>query len=203
MELAEVVRRRRMVRSFADRPVDPRVVEALLENALRAPTAGNTRGTAWLVLEGPDQTAAYWAATTTREWRERSRRWPGLSRAPVVALSLAWPEAYLDRYGEPDKAGAGLGPAAGQGAWAVPYWFGDAAFATMALLLSAIDTGLGGCFLGNFRGERDLLVGLGVPDGWRLFGSVLLGHPDGGDHRSPSIDRPGPAPAERVHRGRW
>jgi len=190
-----------MVRSFADRPVDPDLVDGLLDQALRAPSAGNTRGTAWLVLAGADQTAGYWAHTTTEEWRARSSRWAGLSRAPVVALSLASPPSYLARYAEADKAGSGLDAA--EAAWPVPYWFGDAAFATMTLLLGATDAGLGACFLGNFRGEATLLGALGVPDGWRLFGTVLLGHPDGDDHRSPSLDRPTPVAGERIHRGGW
>ncbi len=207
MELTEAVRRRHMVRSFSDRPVDGDLVTRLVADALAAPTAGHTRGTAWLVLAGPEETALYWDHTTTAEWRRGSRRWPGLSRAPVVALSLTSPGAYLDRYGEPDKAAAGLGPAGGGGggpaAWPVPYWFGDAGFSVMTLLLAATDAGLGACFLGNFRGEAPLRGALGVPGAWRLFGAVLLGHPDGADHRSASLERPGPTAAERIHRGRW
>lgn len=219
MDLTEAVRRRHMVRSFSDQPVDPVLVGELLDDALRAPSAGNTRGTAWLLLEGPDQAATYWTYTTTEEWRRRSRRWEGLSRAPVIALSLASPDEYVTRYGEDDKAASGLGPVpddsdgdggdggdgsgGGETAWPVPYWFGDAAFATMTLLLRATEVGLGCCFLGNFRGEDVLLPALGVPGGWRLFGTVLLGHPDGADHRSPSLSRPGPSAATRIHRGRW
>ena len=154
-----------------------------------------------MVLDGPAETAAYWAHTTTAEWRGRSARWPGLSRAPVVALALASPSAYLARYAESDKAASGLG--ADEGAWPVPYWFGDAAFAVMALLLGCTDASLGACFLGNFRGEAALLADLGVPAEWRLFGSVLLGHPDGADHRSASLSRPRPANDERVQRGQW
>jgi nitroreductase len=190
-----------MVRSFDDRPLDDRVVDALVADALRAPSAGNTGGTAWLVLTEPAPRTAYWEQTTTDDWRRHSRRWPGLSRAPVVALSLASPSAYLARYAEGDKAGSGLEQTEAE--WPVPYWFGDAAFATMSLLLRAADEGIGACFLGNFRGEAAVLAALGVPAGWRLFGSVLLGHPDGDDHRSPSLDRPRPSPAERVHRNRW
>jgi nitroreductase len=199
MELAEALRRRRMVRSFADRPVDPDLVDDLLAASLRAPSAGNTGGTAWLVLSGHEQTADYWTHTTTAEWRQKSRRWPGLSRAPVAALSLTSPDAYCARYQEPDKASSGTGT----DNWPVPYWFGDAAFATMSLLLGATGAGLGACLLGNFRGEAPLLESLGVPAEWRLFGTVLVGHDSGTDHRSPSLDRPGPTTAERIHRGQW
>lgn len=208
-----------MVRSFADRVLDPAVVDRLLAQALRAPTAGNTRGTAWLVLTGPE-TATYWGHTTTAGWRERSRRWPGLRRAPVIALALASPDAYVARYAEAARTTGGRrpggdtsdgwgedepGPALGSapGAWPVPYWFGDAAFGVMTLLLGATAEGLAACFLGNFRGEAALLDALGVPPRWRLFGAVLLGHPDGADHPSPSLGRPGPTGADRVHRGRW
>ncbi|MGH9074979.1 MAG: nitroreductase family protein [Acidimicrobiales bacterium] len=222
MELTEALRRRRMVRSFADHPLDPAQVDCLLALALRAPTAGNARGTAWVVLRGAGETATYWQHTTTPDWRARARRWPGLSRAPVVALALASPGAYVARYAEPDKAGPATGAGRGGGngagadggsggpalgadpsAWPVPYWFGDAAFATMTLLLGATDEGLGACFLGSFRGEGPLLAVLGVPEGWRLFGAVLIGHPDGADRPSASLDRPGPSAAERVHHGRW
>jgi nitroreductase len=200
VDLNEAVRRRRMVRSFSPEGVDRGVVDRLLEAALRSPTAGNTGGTAWVVLEGPDETSVYWDATTDEAWRDRNRtRFAGLSGAPVVLLSYASPETYADRYAEPDKSDPGL--AAGE--WPVPYWFGDAAFAVMTVLLGAVDVGLSACMLGNFRGEAELATRLGVPEGWRLFCAVLLGHPDGRDHRSASLDRTGPGKAERIHRARW
>ncbi len=192
-----------MVRSFADRPLPDGVVDRLLAAALLAPTAGNAKGTAWVVLEGPAETTRFWRATTTEDWRRSSRRWRGLSAAPVVAVSLASPAEYVRRYGEPDKAGAGLGPDRGEGAWPVPYWYGDAAFGVMTVLLGATAEGIGACFLGIFRGEEALLADLGAPAGWRVFGAVALGHPDGRDRRSPSLTRPGLAGAARVHRGRW
>jgi nitroreductase len=188
-----------MVRSFDPEPVDPRVVDRLLSQAVRSPTAGNAAGTAWLVLDDPPSRSLYWECATTPEWREHSARWAGLSRAPVVLLALASPDAYVTRYAEADKATSGLG--AGPDAWPVPYWFGDAAFGVMAVLLGAVDEKLGACFLGNFRNEPALLEAFGVPEPWRLFGTVLLGRPDGADHRSASLDRP--APEGRVRRGRW
>ena len=72
MELHEAIRRRAMVRSFSSEPVDPAVVDRILDGALRAPTAGNTGGTAWVVLDGPEQTSAYFDATTDACWRDAS-----------------------------------------------------------------------------------------------------------------------------------
>ncbi len=202
MELHDALRRRAMCRSFSEAGVDRAVLERVWEGALTSPTAGNTRGTAWVVLEGPEQTSGYWDATTDRAWREKHPKWAaGLRRAPVVALAYASPGAYVARYAEPDKADPVLG--AGAEGWPVPYWFGDAAFGVMAVLLGAVDAGLGACVLGAFRGERALARKLGVPDGWRLFCAVALGHPDGDDHRSRSRGRSTGANEDRLHRGRW
>jgi nitroreductase len=206
MELTEAIRKRRMVRSFSPQPVDPDLVDRLLRDALRAPSAGNTRGVAWVVLQGTE-TATYWEHVTDPEWRANAERYPGMARAPVVALSLCSPRAYVERYSEADKGGSGLGTAEGGGsgeaAWPIPYWFGDAAFSTMLLLVSATASDLAAAFLGNFRGERSLLGALSVPADWRLFGAVLIGQPDGEDTPSPSLGRPPAKGAGAIHRARW
>jgi nitroreductase len=119
----------------------------------------------------------------------------------VILLAYASAAAYVARYAETDKDDPDLG--ADQDNWTVPYWTGDAAFGVMAALLAAVDAGLGACVLGNFRGEEALAGRLGVPIEWRLFCAVLLGRPDGTAHRSASLDRPGPAAAERIHWGAW
>jgi nitroreductase len=201
MELHEAIRRRAMVRSFAADPVPPLVVDSLVHAALRAPSAGNTAGTQWVILTGEAETTRYWDATTDPAWQALSPRWEGLRRAPVILLAYASAEAYVSRYAEADKADSLLG--SGESAWTVPYWIGDAAFGVMTALLAAVDAGLGACVLGNFRGEVVLASTLGVPEGWRLFCALAVGHPDGNDHRSPSLDRPRPKAADRVHRGRW
>src|SRR5580693_1831853 len=215
MELGDAVRRRKMVRSFSGDPVPVEVVDRVLDLACRAPSAGNTGGWDAVVLCGPDETAPFWDATTTSEWRARSRRWPGLALAPVVVALFADPDAYRARYRQPDKESSGLGADLGRadpeeidpvgaspgGAdplvadpvradpWPGPYWFVDGGFAVMVMLLAAQDAGLGACLLGNFRGESALRAALGVPDDRRYVGAVLLGEAGGTDPPSPSLAR--------------
>jgi nitroreductase len=191
-----------MVRSFSPDRVDRSVLDRILRAALRAPTAGNSGGTAWIVLESTTERAVYWEATTDAAWRRRNpQRYEGLQRAPVVLLAYASPDPYLARYAEADKSGSGLDT--GVDEWPVPYWFGDAAFGVMVVLLGAVDAGLGACVLGNFRGEGLLAASLDVPAGWRLFCAVLLGRPDGRDSPSASLDRAIPPADERLHHGKW
>ncbi len=187
-----------MVRSYEPRLVDPALIDRLLDTARRAPSAGNTQGTHFLVLEGPAQTARFWSVTLPVEDRA-GFAWPGLLDAPVLILPLSDEAAYRDRYREPDKAASGLG----DGPWPVPYWDTDAAMATMILLLAAVDAGLGALFFGIFRNEARLLDELGLPSGVRPIGAVALGHPAPGDRPSGSLARGRRKFADVVHRGGW
>src|ERR1700722_1528936 len=126
MDLDALLRRRRMHRSFADRPLDPAALERILARARRAPSAGHTQGWAFLVLEGADQVAGFWEHASDPAWR-RAPTWPGLLRAPVIVVPLASQDAYLARYSEADKEATGR---ATEAAWPVPYWLVDTAFAT-------------------------------------------------------------------------
>ncbi|MGH9081378.1 MAG: nitroreductase family protein [Acidimicrobiales bacterium] len=199
MEVTEALRRRRMCRNFSDRPLQAGVVDRLLADALRAPSAGNTQGRDFVVLEGPDETALYWQATADPAWRAGSRRFEGLARAPVVVLPYADPDAYAARYRDADKTRSD----GDEVAWVVPYWLVDAGFATMCLLLGATDRGLGAAFLGNFRGEDALRAALGVPSHLRWLGAVLLGEPRRPDPPSSSAGRARRTLDQSVHRGGW
>ena len=199
MELSEAVRRRRMTRNFSSRQLPSGLLDSMLADALRAPSAGNTQGREFVILEGPAETARYWEATTDEVWRSTSRRIEGLSRAPVVVLPFADPEAYLSRYREPDKTRSG----SEEVQWVVPFWFVDAAYAVMTLLLRATDEGIGAAFLGNFRGESALRSALGVPDRYRWLGAVLLGEAAQPDPPSSSLSRQSRPIVDVVHRGNW
>ena len=199
MELTEAIRRRRMTRNFSDRPLPDGLVDEILADALRAPSAGNSQGTEFVVLEGATETDRYWQATTDEAWRRDSRRYEGLRRAPVVVLAYGDPDRYTSRYSEPDKARAdGVDVA-----WVVPFWFVDVAFATMALLLRATEARIGAAFLGNFRGEAELRSVLAVPERMMWMGAVLLGQPAQPDPPSSSLTRGRRPFEESVHRGRW
>jgi len=197
MELREAIRRRRMVRNFEDRPVPAASLERILDHARRAPSAGHTQGASFLVLEGADEVGRFWDCTFPAE-RRAGFRWPGLFRAPVVILPCASKEAYLDRYAEPDKGWADRSEAR----WPVPYWDIDCGFATMAMLLTAVDEGLGALFFGVFDGLPALRAAFGIPDELHPIGALAVGWP-APDEASPSLGRGRRPEGEVIHRGRW
>jgi nitroreductase len=189
-----------MTRSFERRPIEPGLLEHLVDLATWAPSAGKTQG--WhLVVLRDDDTQRFWHHTLPAERRD-GFRWQGLFDAPVILLPFADPDAYIARYREPDKATSGLG--AGVEAWPAPYWTIDASMAVMTMLLAAEAAGLGALFFGVFRGEAALRADLGVPERLDLLGAIALGWPRG-DAAAPgrSATRPRRAPADVLHDGDW
>ncbi len=199
MHFDEVVRRRRMVRAFASDPVDPDVLDELLDLARRAPSAGNTQSVEFLVLEGRDQTDQYWETTLPAESRD-GFAWPELLNAPVLVVVWVDPASYVDRYSEADKASTGLG--VGPEVWPVPYWWVDGGASVMTLLHGAVDRGLGALLFGLFEHEEAVRARFRVPSGRRAVGAIALGHPVD-DRMSASARRPRRPHSDVVHRGTW
>jgi nitroreductase len=199
MEFAEVVRRRRMVRNYdPDRPVPPEVVDRLLAHAVRAPSAGYSQGWGFLVLEDPADRDRFWAATTP-EGGGQGNWLAGMRRAPLIVVPHANRSAYLDRYAEPDKGWVDRDEAR----WPVPYWYIDAGFAALLMLLTAVDEGLGACFFG-IPPERTQAYrrAFGIPDECTPVGALTVGY-RAPDRPSPSLKRGRRPASEIIHRGRW
>ncbi|MEZ5096167.1 MAG: nitroreductase family protein [Nocardioides sp.] len=200
MEFQEVVRRRRMVRSYADTPVDPAAVQRALRHATRAPSAGFSQGWGFLVLDRPDDVRRFWSVTTDPDVPPDD--WlTGMSRAPVLVIPCSSKAAYLDRYAEPDKGWTDRDEAR----WPVPFWHIDAGMAALLILQTAVDEGLGACFFG-IPPEYDAAVraAFGIPPEFDPIGAITLGHP----HDTERV--PGSPRRRRrldldsvVHRGRW
>jgi nitroreductase len=199
MEFREVVRRRRMVRNYdPDRPVPAEVQERILEHALHAPSAGFSQGWGFLVLETPADRERFWAAATpeTDVWQE----WlTNMRTAPLIIVPHSNRDAYIERYAEPDKGWTDRDEAR----WPVPYWHIDTGFASLLMLLTAVDEGLGACFFGippertaSYRAE------FGVPEHFTPIGAVTVGY-RAADHRSGSLKRGRKPVAEVVRRGQW
>jgi nitroreductase len=196
MEFQDVVRKRRMVRNFSERAIPSEVLDRILSNALHAPSAGFTQGWEFLVLEGPEQTSRFWESNFPADGRQKFR-WQGLFDAPVVIIVFSSMDAYLDRYAELDKGWTDRDP----GRWPVPFWHIDAGFASLLMLLTAVDAGLGALFFGVFRPD-DLRAAYGVADAYTPIGAIALGYP-APDEPSPSLKRGRRQVEEVVHRGTW
>ena len=184
-----------MVRRYEPRAVPAPIVDQLVRNALRAPSAGFSQGWGFLVLDQPDDVARFRKVVTPADGAEK---WFAATfDAPVIIVPCANKDAYLDRYAQPEKGHTDRSDAW----WPAPYWDIDTGFAALLILLTAVDLGLGACFFGlpvdRIDAFRDAFK---VPAEFRPIGAISVGYPadtpeDLTAHRRPE--------AQVIHRQPW
>lgn len=199
MEFTEVVRSRRMVRNYdPDRVVPQEVLERVLGNAVRAPSAGFSQGWDFVVLTDPADRDAFWDVTTDPDAEPDS--WlRGIRHAPCLILCCSNKGAYLSRYAEPDKGWTDQDEAR----WPVPYWDIDTGMASLLMLLTAVDEGLGGLFFGVPPAHLDnVRTAFGIPDDRNVVGVVSIGY-RAPDRKSPSLKRGRREVPQVAHAGKF
>ncbi len=168
-----MVQSRRMTRNYRTDPVHPEVVSLLVANATRAPSAGFSQGWDFLVLDQPESVHTFWSVTSADP--ERPDAWlRGMMSAPVVIIPCSNKDAYLERYAAPDKGWTDRD----ESRWPMPYWHLDTAMASLLILQTATDQGLGSCFFG-IPPEREPRVreAFGIPGHHDPIGAITIGYP--------------------------
>jgi FMN reductase [NAD(P)H] len=180
MELREALRRRRSVRTYADRPVPPAVLERITNAAVVwAPSAGFSQGLRLVVVTDPETRREIAVAAAEEELAAKGRpRWK--AAAPVHVVVLTREGDYHERYQAPDKLKITGGREID---WPAPYWYVDAGAAAMTLMLAAIDEGLDTAIFGVTDQEALRRV-LGLPDDFSFVAVVAVGYP------AEAVDRP-------------
>ena len=185
-----------MVRSYEPgRPVPPDVADRIVRNGLRAPSAGFSQGWGFVVLDNPADIGRFRDAVRPEAHPED---WFAANvDAPLLIIAHSNKDAYLDRYARPDKGF----PDRSDTWWPAPYWDIDTGFASLLMLLTAVDAGLGACFFG-IPADRigAYRAAFGVPAEFSPIGVISVGYSS-----EPPRDLSGrrkPA-AETVHHGRW
>lgn len=196
MEFRDVVRKRRMVRNYTGEPVDPEALRRIVDAGRRAPSAGFTQGQSFVVVTDLETRTAIAGLCNEPAYVARGFD-PWISGAPAHIVVCVSEEAYHRRYQEPDK----VDPGGEEIEWPVPYWWVDAGASMMAILLAAVDEGLGAGFLGAHALE-ELGALLGLPSEVLPIGVVTVGHP-APDRRSGSLSRGWREESTVVHWDRW
>ena len=203
MEFDEVVRRRRMVRTYdPERPVPPEIVDKIIKHALRAPSAGFSQGWGFLVLTSQPDRDLFWSSATEDDLADAAEPGSWLERmrsAPLIIVALSNKSVYLDRYAQDDKGWTDRD----ESHWPVPYWDIDTGFASLLMHLTAVNEGLGSCFIGlPVQTIQAFKTAFGVPEEYAPIGALTVGY-RAPDKRSPSLRRGHRPVDDVVHHGRW
>jgi len=180
-----------MVRQFTKEPVAQESLDRILANAVRGPSAGFSQGQAFIVLTAGEDLKRFWEAAHLAVQ-------DSVADAPLVIVPLSCKQAYLDRYALPDKGWTDRDEAR----WPVPFWHIDTGMATLLILQTAVDEGLGAVYFGIVPEQvQPFRDAFGVPDDHEPIGAIAIGHSAETSIRDLKARR---RPASDVmHFGRW
>lgn len=201
-EFRELLKRRRMVRTYLPDPIDREVLERIVGVVRRAPSAGFSQGHRLVVVEDADARRELARLAGEDEYVAMGLE-PWISAAPVHVVVGVREESYHERYTKPDK----LNDEGEEIGWPAPYWYVDSGSLFMLLQLAALDEGLA---TGIYGVTPDVVPALkelvGMPDDVHFTCVITIGKlpPDADD--SPLVSRLSQArlPLEElVHWERW
>jgi nitroreductase len=173
-ELDKVIRKRKMIRKYdQSREVPDKIINKLIDNASRAPSAGHTQVQEFVVIKEPSIKRKLMLASVNQEQVEE---------APILIVVCSNTSRSVGRYGERGKEF---------------YSIIDGAFASMLILLTATNEGLGASFVGAFNDEKVSEI-LGLPEHVRPIGIIALGYSDEKPARLERIQRD-----RLIHYERW
>jgi nitroreductase len=166
MDFQEVVRRRRMVRTFTEAPVPKESLERILDNAVRGPSAGFSQGQSFLLLTEAADRERFWAIAGAAVNSSAQT-------APAVIVPMSCKRVYLDRYAQPDKGWTDRDEAR----WPVPFWHIDTGMAALLILQTVVDEGLGAIYFGIVpEAVQPFRDAFGVPDDQEPIGAIAIGY---------------------------
>jgi len=148
VEVVEALRPRKSVRSYLEKPVEPELLNKVLEAARLAPSARNDQEWRFVVVTDADK---------RRRLATEASNQPFMAEAPVIIAACAQTDGRVMR--------------CGQTAYPI-----DVAIAVDHLTLAAAALGLGTCWIGAFNAPAARQI-LGIPEQIQVVELLLLGYP--------------------------
>jgi nitroreductase len=153
MDFDQIVTKRKMIRHFQqDRQVPDNIIMKLIKNAHRAPSAGHTQVQEFIIVKDH---------VTKKKLRKAAVDQEYVEQAPILIIVCSNTSRSVDRYGTRGKEF---------------YSIIDGAFASMLILLSTVNEGIGACFVGAFQDNKVSEI-LNLPRYIRPIGIICIGYP--------------------------
>jgi nitroreductase len=154
MDFDEVVRKRKMIREYdlERQQIPDEIIKKLIKNAHKAPSAGHTQVQEFIIVKDISIKKKLRKAAINQEYVEK---------APVLIVVCSNTSRSVGRYGSRGREF---------------YSMVDGAFASMLILLTAVNEGIGACFVGAFQDNKVSEI-LELPKDVRPIGIICIGYP--------------------------
>jgi len=152
LSVKEAIRNRRSIRKFEDKPVTEEDLMEILNAARLAPSWANRQE--WRFIIVTDSTLKVRLKETLSETNPAGKH--GFKAPVIIVLCVEKDEATVHQ----NK----------------PYYMVDAGITMQNLMLSAVEKGLGTCWVGLFDEPRVKEI-LGIPNSVTVIGLTPVGHP--------------------------
>lgn len=153
MDFDEVIRHRKMIRKYiANKQIPEEMITKLVKNAHRAPSAGHTQVQEFIVVKD---------GITKKKLRKVAVNQEYVEIARVLIIVCSNTSRSVNRYGIRGREF---------------YSIIDGAFASMIILLSAVNEGIGAAFVGAFDDDKVSQI-LELPRHVKPVGIICLGYP--------------------------
>ncbi len=150
MDFFDVIKTRKSVRKYQDKPVEPEKLKQVMTAAQLAPSWRNGQCWKFVVVTDPEKKQEIIRCTSVF-----NQSWLGKGESIIIAC------------GDPGKSGFHNGE---------PYYLVDVAIALEHLILAATALGLGTCWIGGFD-EDGVKQIVAIPQDYRVVALAALGYP--------------------------
>lgn len=173
MEFDQVVRKRKMIRKYLPNMIPDSIINKILKNANKVPSAGHTQVQEFIIVRDPAIKKKLRQASVNQEYVED---------APVLIVVCSNTSRSVGRYGQRGRDF---------------YSIIDGAFASMIILLSAVNEEISAAFVGAFEDDKISRI-LELPEYVKPIGIITLGYPDESPAKLNRIEN-----KQLLHYDRW
>ena len=153
MNIIELIQKRRSIRKFRQEMIPFSKLTHIVDSGRLAPTARNLQPLEFVVVDQPDLVKSIFELTSWAGYLEKDQGRPGSGEEPVAFIIVLVRRDCQSQ------------------------WTGhDSGAAVENMILSALESGIGSCWLGSIQRKQTAKV-LALPDSFAIDSALALGYP--------------------------
>lgn len=187
-QLDHLLRSRRSIRVYKDKPVERKTIEQVLDTCRYAPSGSNSQPVKWIIASGRDRLMDL--GQMVIDWMKDAieSKHPLAEKLPLSSVVEGWEKGEDRIFRDGPMVVINHAPEVGS----LP--LENCVIAMTYFELAAVSIGLGVCWVGFLMLAANLYLpikeALGIPKDHKLFGAMIVGYPKYSYQRIPPRNQP-------------